>query len=120
MAVQRGSASGYSLVVLREDYGVYVEPKNTWIPGDTNIRADALSRGLPLEPVAGVMLSRTSTDPVVVEAMELCNPLSTLDSAVAMCTKWRQLREWCALHLGPPSGPDFVMDVLAPNPRLTL
>ena len=55
----RARGTAMLLITLREDYAVYVDRNNTWVPGETeNTRADALSRGRPLEAIRGVPITR--------------------------------------------------------------
>ena len=113
----RARGAAMLLVVIREDYGVYIDTNTSWIRGDTdNIRADALSRGMHLDPIPGVLLSCAAEGSTIMESLEWCNPLMRLETAQAICQRWRNLRTWCHTTLGPPSGPDFVQEVLAPNP----
>ena len=88
------------LVVLRESYRVTVDKNTTWIQGETqNIRADRLSRSEPLDVIPGVPMIRAEAGSLVVQTMELCDPLANPVSVQDICKRWEAIREWCSANL---------------------
>jgi hypothetical protein len=108
----RARGAAMLLVSLRESYGLYVDRSPTWIRGEENVRADALSRGYPLHLMDGVPLTTAGPGSTVWEALSLCDPLQRMDTALSVCEHWESVRIWAGRKLGPPSGPDYACTTL--------
>ena len=95
----RARGAAMLLVTLRQDFGVVVDPHTSWIEGKSNIRADKLSRAEPLDTVPNVPLTRASRGSLVMDTLELCNPICQPESAMSICARWDHIRDWCRRRL---------------------
>jgi hypothetical protein len=93
----RARGAAMLLVTLRQEFGIMVDPHTSWIAGKSNIRADKLSRAEILDPIHNVPLTRATQGSLVMETLELCNPIChwQQESATSICQRWDHIREWC-------------------------
>ena len=96
----RARGSAILLVILRQEYGVYVNPRNTHLPKEQNTRADALSRGFSLQRIGDVPMHTSTAGTTFMESLVRCNPLTQSSTSAEICLRWQDMKEWCFTKLG--------------------